>query len=172
LDKGKGIETLLRAFANLSIKNRLLLDLVGSGLEGQNLQNLAVELGIRERVTFVGSRKQEDLPELFSRWDVLIFPSELPESLGLVGLEAMACGLPVIGSDAAGVKTYLKDGINGLSFTPGDIGALKLKIEDFYGLNTEDLKKLKENAISTAAGYDRNTVNKELKNRIQGLFYS
>lgn len=171
LDKGKGIETLFLALAKLNNQDFLHLDLVGAGQEEQNLRNLAVKLGINEMVTFVGIRKQENLPEIFSYWDALVFPSELPESLGLVGLEAMACGLPVIGSDNAGIKTYLENQINGFSFAPGNSDELKGKIEYFFSLKEGDLKKLRENALSTAAKYSRITVNKELKKRIWRLFH-
>ncbi|WP_111672131.1 glycosyltransferase family 4 protein [Algoriphagus litoralis] len=172
LDKGKGIEALIQAFAKLKNSQVYHLELVGAGQEEQSLRALADRVGISERCTFAGVKKQEELPIIFSTWDVMVFPSELEESLGLVGLEAMACGLPVIGSANGGIGTYLRDGINGFSFAPGNVEDLKNKVDKFFGLNLEDLKKLKENAISTAARYSRKTVNKEFKNRIKELLQS
>ncbi len=172
LDRGKGVEVLLKAFSNLDFSLDLKLELVGSGSEDQKLRKITEKLGINTRVTFLGVKSQKDLPKVLANWDVLVFPSELEESLGLVGLEAMACALPVIGSDAAGIKTYLKDKINGLSFIPGDTDDLTSKLHDFYHMDSDDIEKLKKNAIITASKYDRQIVNQAFKRRIEILFLS
>ena len=66
--------------------------------------------------------------------DCFIFPSTLKESLGLVGLEAMACGIPVIASDSHGPTDYIEDRKNGFLFSTGDICSLIDKVDYYYKL--------------------------------------
>jgi glycosyltransferase involved in cell wall biosynthesis len=80
---------------------------------------MAAELGVGERVSFAGAQPHPRLPELLSAGDLLVLATEPPESFGLVLVEAMAAGLPVIASNIPGVRTIPEDGKSGLLVGPG-----------------------------------------------------
>ncbi len=117
----KGVDTLLRAVARLSdgpAPTSVLL--AGEGPERPTLEALSIELGIRDRVHFVGFRQPYALPEVFAAGDVLVLPSHA-EGWGLVVSEALAAGLPVFASDRVNAAVDLvRDGENGGLFPAGD----------------------------------------------------
>jgi len=94
----KGLERLLQAFSCLRHR-QLRLAIIGGDGDGsaadRKLRGLSAELGIGERVTFLGRIEHEQLPRFYSAADVLVLPSHY-ESFGLVALESMACGTPVV----------------------------------------------------------------------------
>ena len=112
----KGIDILLKAVALLEdpADNRLVI--VGGSLEDdlelERLKGLSETLGIQGKVTFTGSVPQGILPDFYSAADVFVLPSYY-ESFGLVALEAMACGTPVVVSRVGGLKTFIKQGETG-----------------------------------------------------------
>ena len=122
LDPRKGIETLLRAVALLSATT---LEVVGHSDDDYRatLATLAAELGVVERVTF-GAIPRDQLAAKYRAADVFVFPSEWTEPFGLVPVEAMACGTPVIATCTGGSAEFLSDGVNCLAFAPGDEHAL------------------------------------------------
>ena len=112
----KGLDILLKAVALLNDTAITHLLIVGGSLEKdaelQRLNTLAVNLGISDIVTFIGSVKQEQLPAYYSASDVFVLPSWY-ESFGLVALEAMSCGTPVVVSRVGGLKTFVENGKTG-----------------------------------------------------------
>lgn len=118
----KNHATLLRAVARvLSQVPQLTLALVGDGPLDGELKTLADELGIGDRISFLGYR--DDVPNLLNAMDVLVLPS-LREGMPNAVLEAMACGLPVIASEVGGASEILRDGENGFLVRPTDIEQL------------------------------------------------
>lgn len=118
----KRVPDLLRAFANLSKeKNDCLLLLVGEGVERVKAETMADELGIRERVMFLGT--WIDLVPLFSVADLFVLPSE-KESFGLAALEAMACGVPVVATKTGGLPEIVEHGKTGFLVPVGDVREL------------------------------------------------
>jgi D-inositol-3-phosphate glycosyltransferase len=114
----KGLEVLLPAFALLGFEARLLV--VGgrpsSTLEAREigrLEQLAGRLGIAERVTFVGAVSHERLPVYYAAADATVMPSSY-ESFGLVAVESLACGRPVVATRIGGLRTIVRDGETGL----------------------------------------------------------
>ena len=101
------------------IAARLLL--VGDGPDRSAAEWLAHNLGIQDRVSFLG--KQESVNELLPVADLMIMPSEL-ESFGLAALEAMACHVPSIATAVGGVPELIDDGITGRLFPVGDVEAM------------------------------------------------
>lgn len=100
--------------------------IAGTGpLEGE-LRTLAASVGVADRVRFLGDVSDADLPGLFHACDVFVFPSVTPnEAFGLVLVEAMACGKPLIACDLkSGVPCVCRDGVNGLIVPPADSRAL------------------------------------------------
>ena len=112
----KGLDILLNAVAMLEDTSDTRLLIVGGkpGLDKEldRLKLLANQLGIADFVTFTGALGQTELPKYYSAADVFVLPS-YSESFGLVALEAMACGTPVVVSRVGGLKTFVKDGETG-----------------------------------------------------------
>jgi D-inositol-3-phosphate glycosyltransferase len=112
----KGVERLLDAFARLQHRPRLRAVIVGG--EGgrdpglQQVRALARGLGIAERIRFVGRVEQAELPFFYSAADMLVLPSSY-ESFGMVALEAIACGTPVVATPVGAMEELLRDGESG-----------------------------------------------------------
>ncbi|MGP7816042.1 N-acetyl-alpha-D-glucosaminyl L-malate synthase BshA [Niallia sp. 01092] len=106
----KRVPDVVKAFYHLSEKVQSKLLLVGDGPEMRNVTKLVDELQIKDRVLFLG--KQENLEELYSISDLMLLLSE-KESFGLVALEAMACGVPCIGTNIGGIPEVIVDGETG-----------------------------------------------------------
>jgi glycosyltransferase involved in cell wall biosynthesis len=123
MEPQKGVETLLRAVAELP--SNVQLDLVGGGNEGYRamLRDVVTELGLEQRVRFQ-TVNRSDLAPRYVASDAVVFPSEWDEPFGLVPLEAMACGVPVVATGTGGSGEYLVDGGNCLLYPPGDVAAL------------------------------------------------
>ena len=112
----KGIDILIRAVANLENSSDTRLLIVGgdssSDPEARRLRGVASAAGIDDEVTFTGKVSQSELPTYYNAADVFVLPSYY-ESFGLVALEAMACGVPVIASRVGGPRTFVRNGVTG-----------------------------------------------------------
>jgi glycosyltransferase involved in cell wall biosynthesis len=88
------------------------------------LRLLAAELGLADRVYFLGWANPDDMPEVMASLDILVHASVRPEPFGLVIVEALACSKPVVASRAGGVSEIVEDGVSGVLVTPGDWKAM------------------------------------------------
>jgi glycosyltransferase involved in cell wall biosynthesis len=120
-----GIDTLIRACALLPEKFQLMI--VGGGPLGGSLKALAAKLGIAHRVAFIGSVPPESVPGYLRAADVFVRASR-SEGLGSSFLEAMAAGLPIVGTPVGGIVDFLRDGETGLMAPPDDSVGLAEKI--------------------------------------------
>ena len=111
------VEVFARVAAN--VPSQLLM--IGDGPDRSKAEYLAIDLGVRDRVHFLG--KQDSVSDLLPLADLMIMPSEM-ESFGLAALEAMACRVPTIATRVGGVPELVEDGVNGLLFPVGDIEAM------------------------------------------------
>ena len=123
----KRVPWLVHAFARASEGSSAQLVLVGDGPDQSACHQLARELGIAERVTFLGTR--DALPELLAPADVFAL-SSTEESFGLSALEAMACGTPVVATDVGGVSEVVEDGVSGLLAGVDDADAYVQKLAE------------------------------------------
>ncbi|MCC2606087.1 glycosyltransferase family 4 protein [Planctobacterium marinum] len=171
LDPGKGLETLLQACQQLSEQGTLYsLNIVGEGELASKLNAMVTEFGIEQRVRFSGNVPQAQLKSVYSDLDFFIFPTERDtESLGLVGLEALACGTPVIAADIAGPKGYIDDCHNGYLFSCGSVSDLAEKIQRAAGNNNEQYAELSHNAVTSSKAFDSEQVNKSLTQKIASI---
>lgn len=148
----KDQQLLLRALAGLcqqhpDLAEKLRLIMVGEGPLEEQLQQLAVELGVREQVWFPGDRT--DVPELLGAMDIFVLPS-LGEGISNTVLEAMAGGLPVVATAVGGNLELVKPGINGELFPVGDEQALVNVLADL--LRSENTRRhLGQNARTGVA---------------------
>ena len=113
----KRVHDVVRSFGLILEKMPAKLLLVGDGPEVTTVLELASQLGIREQVLFLG--QQDNLAELYSISDLILLLSQ-KESFGLVLLEAMACGVPCIGTDIGGIPEVIVDGETGFICELGD----------------------------------------------------
>jgi 1,2-diacylglycerol 3-alpha-glucosyltransferase len=118
VDAEKKLDVLVRAMSHLK-RNDVQLVIAGRGEVLEELQALAAELNLGERVRFPGFIPAEDLPVLLNSVDIFTMPSEA-ELLSLASLEAMACGRPVLLADAVALPELVDVGVNGYLFRPGD----------------------------------------------------
>lgn len=129
----KGFGTLLRALA-LAGPSAPTVTLIGDGPLAPELRALATELGVAERVRFAGWLSRDAVLAELGSSDALIAPSETAddgdvEGMPVVVMEAMACGLPVIGTDHSGIPEIVRDGVNGLIVAERDPAALAVAME-------------------------------------------
>ncbi|WP_051993659.1 glycosyltransferase family 4 protein [Listeria floridensis] len=172
IDPGKGWDVALRAFAELcwnQSETNLKLVMIGSGQEELAKEKLIDKLDLRDRVESYSALPQEQLASWYQDFDVFLFPTELNESLGLVGIESMACGTPVIGSDIPSIRGYLKPHHNGLLFSKGDKTSLFQAMNQFLSLSPAERKQLGENAITTAQNYSTHIVKNQLLRLVRQL---
>ncbi len=140
IERLKGLETLLRALALL--KNRMgddvsqiCLSIVGGQADDEDdedvemarLKSLRQELGLGELVTFLGAKSQETLHYYYAAAEAVVMPSHY-ESFGMVALEAMACGTPVVASEVGGLAYLVQDGVTGFHAPANDPEELAGKI--------------------------------------------
>jgi glycosyltransferase involved in cell wall biosynthesis len=113
-----GIDTLIEAFAlawqRIGKPENLILEITGDGPDREKLEALTVQLGIGERVIFHGAVSHQNVPQMLNRLDIYVALSRLDsESFGVAILEASACELPVIVSDADGPAEVVKNCVTG-----------------------------------------------------------
>jgi glycosyltransferase involved in cell wall biosynthesis len=119
----KGMDVLVRAFQQIvRSEPRARLVLVGDGPERGNLEKLARTAGVSDRVAFLGWR--DDAVRLNAAFDVAAVPSVWDEPFGLVVVEAMAAGIPVVASAVGGIPEIIEPGSTGWLVSPGDPDAL------------------------------------------------
>jgi len=135
----KGIDTLLQAMSILQERHPAAVEHCDVAIIGGNpwadtldaemarLQALRVELGIHDMVTFLGAKDQEILPSYYAVADMVVMPSHY-ESFGMVALEAMAMGTPVIASEVGGLAHLIQHSINGFHVPSRDPEALAERI--------------------------------------------
>lgn len=126
LEIEKGIPYLLRALAVLPADVRLMV--AGDGTQRDRYQALARELGLVERVQFLGWLDEEALSQALSRCGLVVMPSIFPEPFGKSGIDALAHGRPVVAFAVGGIPDWLHDGVNGYLVRPKDVQGLAARI--------------------------------------------
>jgi len=159
----KGIDTLLRAIALIQKRRPaavadVCVAIIGGDpwaddpdVEMARLQQLRADLDIHDLVTFVGAKDQNVLPRYYAAAEMVVMPSHY-ESFGLVALEAMAMGTPVIASEVGGLAFLVQDGVNGYHVPSRDPEALAERIYELL-TNQERRDELAQNARRHAQQY-------------------
>ncbi len=172
----KGIDDLLHAIARILRDHALPCDrvsliLIGGSAEDDpdqissemaRLIRMRDELGLQDMVTFLGAQGQEVLPLYYSAADVVVMPSHY-ESFGMVALEAMACGTPVVASDVGGLSYTVEDGVTGFLVPDRNPAALADRICEI--LNDEVVRdQLGQQARQVARRYGWERIADEIVN--------
>ena len=137
LSANYGIDLLIRAFAEISQRltnKNIRLWIIGDGPDKAQLQELCHQLNITEKVDFKGFVNNNELPAIYNAFDIMVALSH-KESFGVVAIEAMSCGCPVVVSDAEGFCEIIDDGTDGMIVPRGD-----------YKAAAEAIQKLVEDA--------------------------
>ena len=158
--KVKRAEDVIKMFNFLvrEIPSKLLM--VGDGPERQKCEELCRDLKICDNVKFLG--KQEAVEELFAISDLMILPSE-SESFGLAALEAMACQVPVVSSNAGGLPELIVEDENGYMCDVGDVRAMAEAAKKILS-SDQTLSEFKKNAYKTAQKFDIEVILPQYEN--------
>jgi len=140
LIRGKGLDTLLKAMSYLDKKVKLII--CGSGRQEHVYRKMVKRFNLTKRVVFKSKISKRMVSEFYQKAAVVIMPSRSPETFGLVGLEAMKVGKPVIASDVGGINEWLENGKTGLLVPSNDSKGLADAIEKL--LNDKNLLKTME----------------------------
>ena len=151
--KVKRVDDVLKVFKLISDKIPAKLLLVGDGPERPQIENLSRELEISEDTRFLG--KLDEVEEVLSVADLFLMPSER-ESFGLAALEAMACEVPVVSSNAGGIPELNIHGVTGCITEIGDIEGMAK--HPLVVLNKDNLLKFKAAALARAKEFDQSII--------------
>jgi D-inositol-3-phosphate glycosyltransferase len=178
----KGVDTLIRAMSCLRVQEMekpAYLVIIGGDpnaspeemtAEMARLQQLCKDLSMDRMVVFLGKRDQDTLPYYYSAAEVLVMPSHY-ESFGMVALEAMACGTPVIASQVGGLAYLVQDGVTGFHVPDGDHEALCEKLTQLIG--DHDLRqRMGKQASDYACEYVWENIAGKILNVYQNLLQS
>jgi len=148
--KVKRVEDVIHIFERVSkrIKSKLLL--IGDGPERKYMEELCRNIHLCDEIRFLG--KQEAVEELLAIADLFILPSE-NESFGLAALEAMACEVPVISSNAGGIPEVNIDGVTGYMCDVGDVNGMAARCIELLE-DEESLAVFRKNAFKQAQRFD------------------
>lgn len=174
IEQLKGVETLLRAIANLRDQHffdehAFTLKIIGGDPDAApellsdemtRLQQLCDAYGLREVVRFHGKQAQDTLPYFYSAAEVVVVPSHY-ESFGLVALEAMACGTPVIASETGGLAFLVRDGETGFHIPAGDAEALGARLQELLA-DPALRERIGRSAAQYARQFDWSTVSEHI----------
>jgi D-inositol-3-phosphate glycosyltransferase len=174
----KGVDTLLEAMSCLQLKEkkRVHLAIIGGEpdadpetmtAEMARLMNLCEVLGLDQSVVFLGKRDQDKLPYYYSAAEVVVMPSQY-ESFGMVALEAMACGTPVVASEVGGLAYLVRDGETGFTIPAEEPETLCDKLS--WLLTEDELRqKMGSQAAAHAQDYAWEKIAKQIVEVYQGL---
>jgi glycosyltransferase involved in cell wall biosynthesis len=158
IDTRKGIGTAVDALSKLP--REATLTIVGEGDPGAEaeLREQARRLGVADRIRLEGFRSRAGLPAAYEEADVVVFPVIWEEPWGLVPIEAMALGRPVVATGRGGSGEYLRDGQNALLFEAGDAGALAGAVTRLAG-DPALRARLREGGAATAPLHTEDVFN-------------
>jgi len=179
----KGIDTLIEAIAHMRgnggfDEQSFCLAIIGGDpdstreertVEMKRLQELCHLHGLDDLVTFLGKRDQDLLPYYYSAAEAVVVPSHY-ESFGMVALEAMACGTPVVASQVGGLAYLVQDGVTGYTVPSSDVGALAGRLGDL--IRDEGLReKLGRQATELAQEFSWEIIARQIRDQYQELIF-
>lgn len=132
---------------------------IGYGSYYPSMLDFIASNGLGESIKVINGVPQKELGDYYRLFNLLIFSSSRTgESLGLTGIEAMACGVPVIGSNIGGIASYVVDGINGWLTELGDVDGIVSRVLQYKDMSEDKKAEMKRQCLQTASLYYRETV--------------
>lgn len=166
IDKDKGWREFIEMTKYLPSPLNYEATIIGAGAQISDLHNLIKDR--MNKIRHITNVAQDRLELYYSSFDLLIFPSSRKEeSLGLVGIEAMACGTPVIGFNVGGISSYLIDGYNGYLVQIGDVKGLAIAVLKYTSLSINKKQNMFNNCIASSKKYSTDNVSRELSTEIK-----
>ncbi len=170
LVKKNALDVVIQSMPLLPLNTRLLL--IGNGVEGRALKDLADELGVTARVHFIGSIENKELPAYLQACDIFIRPSRT-EGMGTSFIEAFAAGIPVIATQEGGIADFLFDWKRnpehpptGFAVDPGEPGQVNEAVRIIYG-NPQTVQVVVDNAKALVRQkYDWDLIAKDMKEKV------
>jgi len=148
LQKQKGVHLLIEAFRQLAYRN-VELWIIGDGEESSSLKRAA---GQDSHIHFWGRLNHKDLASYLEKADVLVAPSLCPETFGIVLIEAMAYGIPIIASRIGAFTEIIADNENGILIQPGNVDYIRYALEEIIA-NETLYSEISKNNINKAKEY-------------------
>ena len=147
IDPLKGVEQLVKSMGYLKELNKLKLIIVGGDEESQKeidiLKRKAQELGILEKTEFLGTIKHERLPLYYNAADICVVPSYY-ESFGMVALESLACGTPVVATDVGDLRNIIEQGKTGYVIPDNNPQRIAAKLAELLSMSDLDRRLISE----------------------------
>ncbi|NOU51791.1 glycosyltransferase family 4 protein [Pseudoalteromonas sp. JBTF-M23] len=162
IDEGKGWPELLKAIALIKSKtperlSSFELNMYGTGAQVEELRQMIDSLKLNSLVRYHGALAQSQLVEQYNAMSAFIFPTHR-ESFGLVAVEALACGTPVLASNISPVNEVVKHGINGLLFDVKNEHSIAKSIIELIDMKPERYQEMKRSTRSSVLCYESNNV--------------
>jgi len=149
----KQIDVVLRALARLDPTLEVTFDIVGNGDQRRNLEELATELGLTDRVRFHGHTSDEELRSFLTNASAFVIAS-IAELQSIATMEAMASGLPIVAADAVALPHLVHDGENGYLFQPGDVADLAAKLNRVLRQTPDERRAMQQASLDGVKVHD------------------
>ncbi|MGW9157332.1 MULTISPECIES: glycosyltransferase [unclassified Microbacterium] len=151
----KQVEVILKAMTKLDPALDTTFDIVGGGDQRKQLEHLAAQLGLADRVTFHGRTSDEELRALLSRASLFVIAS-IAELQSIATMEAMASALPIVAADAVALPHLVHDGENGYLFEPGNVDDLAARLTDVLTADPAEYERMQRASLDGVAIHDIN----------------
>ncbi|WP_462164572.1 glycosyltransferase family 4 protein [Pseudoalteromonas xiamenensis] len=176
IDEGKGWQELLEALVLIKetqpdVLSKFQLKMYGTGSQVSDLTEKIQNLKLSSLVSYFGPIKPNELIEKYQEMNAFIFPTHR-ESFGLVAVEALACGIPVLASNINPVNEIVIDGKNGLHFEVKNKTSIAQKIVEIITMKSSDYHVLRSNARESVSQYNSNQVAIDLVNELSKRIYN
>jgi len=166
LEKEKGVIELMESIHNVCpFYPELKFIIIGSGSLGPYVKKFISDNSLNGKVELIKPVSQEVLSSYYNSIDCLVFPT-YRESLGLVAVEAMSCGVAVLGSNIPALREYIRHQENGFLFKIKSKNAIIESINWFYNLRSIDKKKISDNAYNDSLKYNSDAVNNDFTDEL------
>ncbi len=163
LEKVKGIEYLIKAMSvDIRCRQTKHLLIIGEGSQRKNLENLVKELNLQSKVKFLGEIPNQEIPQHLAEASCFVLPS-LKEGFGIVILEAMAAGVPVIATNVGGIPDIVENGNTGILVEPKNPSQVADAINKIYS-EPEIAEKLTQNALKALEKYNWDNISQQVLN--------
>lgn len=136
----KGLDTALTVACKTNLNLR-----IGGSIVNQDYFDKIVEPKLNSKIEYMGEIIDQKLINFYQKAKVLLFPIDWEEPFGLVLIEAMACGTPIVAFNRGAVREIIKDGETGFIIQPDDIGAMVKAVQKIYAMPKEEYKQMRRN---------------------------